>query len=47
MWVRIMYWLFYILMSIGYIGLSCQATDLKSKVIGVLLTIVNMVIFWK
>lgn len=42
-----MYWLFYSLMAIGYIGLSFQAPDLKTKIIGVLLTIVNMVIFWK
>jgi len=33
-------------MLIGYIGLSVSAPDLKTKLIGILLTITNAVIFW-
>ena len=41
-----LYLFFYILMLIGYAGLSVQG-DLKGKVIGILLLIVNAIIFWK
>jgi len=41
-----MYKLFYWLMLIGYFGVSIQAPTLKLKFIGVLLTIVNAMLFW-
>jgi hypothetical protein len=34
-------------MLIGYSGLSILAPDLKTKIIGILLTITNGIIFWK
>ena len=43
----IMYWIFYILMLVGYSGLSFIAPDVKTKIIGILLTITNGVIFWR
>lgn len=42
-----MYWIFYSLMLIGYVGLSFIAPDLKTKLIGIVLTIANAVIFWR
>jgi len=42
-----MAWIFYILMLVGFIGLSFQSSDLKTQIIGVLLAIVNALIFWK
>lgn len=42
-----MYCLFYFLMLIGYLGLTLQTTDLKSKLIGILLLIVNGIVFYK
>lgn len=42
-----MYNLFYWLMIIGYIGVSFLSDDLKPKIIGILLGIVNGIIFWK
>ena len=41
------YWICYFLMLIGYFGLTIQAPDLKTKIIGILLTLVNGVIFYK
>ena len=41
------YWLFYTLMLAGYLGLTILAPDIKTKIIGILLTIVNGVIFYK
>jgi hypothetical protein len=41
------YKLFYILMLIGYLGLSLQTPDIKGKLIGILLLIVNALIFWR
>jgi hypothetical protein len=41
------YWVFYILMLVGYSGLSFIAPDIKTKIIGILLTITNAVIFFK
>jgi len=38
--------IFYILMIVGYAGLSFQNTDIKEKFIGILLLIVNALIFW-
>ena len=40
-----LYWIFYISMLVGYLGLSILSSDLKTKVIGVLLTLVNTIIF--
>ena len=42
-----LYWIFYISMLVGYLGLSILSSDLKTKVIGVLLTLVNALIGWK
>jgi len=42
-----MYKLFYIMMLIGYLGLSLQTPDIKGKLIGVLLLIVNVLIFYR
>lgn len=42
-----LYWLFMILMEIGYIGLTFYSPDLKGKVIGILLAVVNFLIFLK
>jgi hypothetical protein len=42
-----LYYIFYGAMIIGYIGVSFQAVDLRTKVIGILLTIVNGLIFWR
>ena len=39
--------LFYYMMLIGYAGLSIKAPDFKSKAIGILLLIVNALIFWR
>jgi len=41
------YKLFYIMMLIGYLGLSLQTPDIKGKLIGILLLIVNALIFYK
>jgi hypothetical protein len=41
------HWVFYTLMLLGYSGLSILAPDLKTKIIGILLTIVNGLIFYK
>jgi len=42
-----MYYFLYSIMLIGYIGVSLQAPDLKMKIIGILLTVVNAMIFYK
>jgi hypothetical protein len=42
-----MYNLFFILMLIGYGGLTFCANDLKSKIIGGLLLLANFLIFYK
>ncbi len=39
--------IFYIMMLIGFVGLSLQTADIKMKIIGVLLTVVNALIFWR
>jgi len=44
---KVMYWIFYSLMLVGYAGLSFSAPDLKTKLIGILLTITNGAIFWR
>lgn len=41
------YYFFYFLMLIGYIGVTFQAIDLKSKIIGILLALVNAIVFYK
>jgi len=41
-----MYKLFYYMMLVGYFGVSIQAPDLKTKIIGILLTVVNALLFW-
>jgi len=41
------YKLFYIMMLLGYLGLSLQTPDIKGKVIGILLLVVNALIFWR
>jgi len=42
-----MYYLLYTIMLVGFLGLSIQNPDLKGKMIGILLTIVNALLFWK
>lgn len=42
-----MYYILYGLMVIGYAGVSFYAPDFKMKVIGILLTVVNALLFWK
>jgi len=42
-----MYKIFYWLMLIGYFGVSIQTLTFKMKVIGVLLVIVNGLLFWR
>jgi hypothetical protein len=42
-----MYNIFYYMMLIGYLGLSLMGVDLKTKAIGILLLIVNALIFYK
>ena len=42
-----LYSLLYVMMLIGFAGLSLQVPDLKMKVIGALLTLVNGILFWK
>lgn len=37
----------YGMMLIGFLGLSIQAPTLKMKIIGILLFIVNAILFWK
>ena len=41
------YYSFYYIMLIGYLGVSISSPDNKTKIIGVLLTIVNALIFHK
>lgn len=41
------YWICYWAMLIGYLGVSLQVPDTKTKFIGILLVIVNGLIFWK
>lgn len=38
--------IFYITMLISYLGLSTQTHDWKTKILGILLTVVNGIIFW-
>jgi len=42
-----MYYLFYIMMFIGFLGCSLSNPDLKMKIIGILLAIVNLILFWR
>jgi len=41
-----MYKIFYYMMIIGYAFCSCQIPTLKMKIIGILLTLVNGILFW-
>lgn len=41
-----MYKLFYWMMLIGYFGLTIQALDAKAKIVGILLLLVNAILFW-
>lgn len=42
-----MYKLFYILMVVGFSGLVWSGPELKTKIIGALLLLANMLIFYK
>jgi hypothetical protein len=42
-----LYLVFYIVMLIGYAGVSFQASDIKGKILGVILLIANGLIFYK
>jgi len=37
----------YAMMLIGFAGLSLRIPSLKMKIIGILLTLVNALLFWK
>ena len=41
------YWICYWLMLIGYSGVSLQNPDIKTRIIGILLVVVNGILFWK
>jgi len=41
------YWVCYWGMLISYLGISVQSVDWKTKIVGILLTIVNGLIFYK
>ena len=41
------YYICYVFMVIGFFGCSVMSPDIKTKVIGLLLTVVNILIFWK
>jgi len=45
--MKFCYWLCYWGMLIGYLGVSVQSVDLKTKIVGILLMIVNGLIFYK
>jgi len=38
--------IFYWLMLVGFIGCGVSAPDVKTKIIGILLAVVNAIIFW-
>lgn len=42
-----MYWVYYILMLVGFAGVSFNAPDLKGKIIGALIFLINAILFWK
>lgn len=42
-----MYYFFFILMVIGYAGLTILSPDIKGIVLGSLLLIANILIFWR
>lgn len=44
---KILYYIFYTVMLIGYAGLSFGASDIRSRAIGIILLIANALIFWK
>jgi len=41
------YKIFYYMMLIGYLGVSIQNSSFKMKIIGVLLLIINGLLFWR
>jgi len=41
------YWIFYVAMIVGYAGVSLQNPDAKMRIIGILLVVVNGILFWK
>jgi len=41
------YWICYWIMLIGYAGVSLGTSDIKMRLIGILLIIVNALLFWK
>ena len=41
------YWIFYYMMIIGYLGVALQVPDMRIKIAGILLAIVNALIFWR
>ena len=43
----LMYKLCFWLMIIGYLGLTLQGIDLRTKMIGFILLIANVLIFWR
>jgi len=42
-----MYKFFYYIMLLGYFGVSFQSSDTKTKFVGLLLLIVNAILFYK
>lgn len=42
-----LYKILYTMMLVGYLGLSIQHSSPRMKIIGILLAIVNALLFWK
>jgi len=43
----IIYRIFYFSMVVGYGYISCNTPDLRIKIVGILLTLVNAILFWR
>jgi len=42
-----MYWVYYVLMLVGYLGIGFQTSDPKSRIVAILLALANAVFFWR
>ena len=42
-----LYWILYVMMVVGYFGLAVAVPTLRMKIIGLLLTTVNALLFWR
>lgn len=41
------YKIFFVMMVVGYLGCSLSTNELKIKIIGLLITVVNIILFYK